>query len=152
MFIIEALKLNRMFMEQTGESDAVPLASAGSSSVTQGTSPVQLQRSPLIPTCVEEQELNVPQVVADLVSPVGAQPQHLQPQASSAQQPIPTSPQAPQQPVIMQTQQQPIQLQKIALTSPLQQGQIVSIPVTNTNVSIPAGFTLCQVNGKQSSF
>ena len=125
--IAEALKLNQMFMEQS-----------------QGTTPTQPLRSPMIPTCVEEQELKVTQIVTDLASPVGAQPQ-----AGAAQQPSPTSPLSPQQPVILQTQQQP---KVITLASPMQPGQIVPIPVNSTNVSLPAGFTLCQLNGEQSTF
>ena len=81
-------------MEQTGGSDAVLLTPAD---VARETT-VQAQKSPLIPACVEEQLLNAPQVIADLASPVGAQPQYLQPQASSAQQPSPTTQVAPQQP------------------------------------------------------
>ena len=133
-------------MEQTGGSDAVLLTAAD---VVQETT-VQAQKSPLIPACVEEQLLNAPQVIADLASPVGAQPQFLQPQASSAQQPSPTTQVAPQQPVILQAQpqQQPLQLHKVTMTTPLQQGQIVAMPVNSTNVSIPAGFTLCQFNGE----
>ena len=142
----EALKLNRMFMEQTGGSDAVLLTAAD---VPQETT-IQTQKSPLIPACVEEQLLNAPQVIADLASPVGAHPQYLQPQASSAQQPSPTTQVAPQQPVILQAQpqQQPLQHQKVTLTSPLQQGQLVALPVNSTSVPIPAGFTLCQLNGE----
>ena len=99
---------------------------------------------------MEEQLLNAPQIMAELASPVGAQPQYLQPQASSAQQPSPTTQVAPQQPVILQaqSQQQPLQVHKVTLTSPVQQGQIVTMPVNSTNLSIPAGFTLCQLNGK----
>ena len=66
-----------MFMEQSGGSDAVLLTPTD---LAQETT-VQAQKSPLIPACVEEQLLNAPQVIADLASPVGAQPQYLQPQA-----------------------------------------------------------------------
>ena len=133
-----------MFMEQTGGSDAVLLTAAD---VSQETT-VQAQKSPLIPACVEDQLLNAPQLIADLASPVGAQPQYLQPQASSAQQPSPTTQVAPQQPVILQAQPQQQPLHKVTLTSPLQQGQLVALPVNSTSVPIPAGFTLCQLNGE----
>ena len=131
-------------MEQTGGSDAVLLTAADVS--LENT--VQAQKSPVIPACMEDQLLSAPQVIADLASPVGAQPQYLQPQASSTQQPSPTTQVAPQQPVILQSQQQQQPFHKVTLTSPLQQGQLVALPVNSTSLPIPAGFTLCQLNGE----
>ncbi len=167
----EALRLNRLYMAQDGGGVAMTSAGRGADATPLIPTPVEAQAHNLLLPPAAAGSGALP----ELRSPVGAQ--HVTPAlpggaVTTPQSPTPitvlqqaqqmapppavstaTIPAAVLQAAAPQTQQ--VQLQKLTLTTttPLQLGSLgnITLPTTTSNVTLPPGFALCQLNGKSAA-